>query len=126
MVGVEVSSIVWPTQFIIVSVAHVTCCQFETAGGGIIIEPEAAGDCIVGSPDMSHIRKASNYSKWEKLQVPDLRAQAKEHQIIAKGVSFYKMDGNKMQNLLCVRPHRTWVRQSAARSQGKDSSKMGS
>lgn len=110
----------WSTQFIIVSVAHVTCYHVETAGGGIIIEPEAAGDCIVGSPDMSHIRKASNYSKWERLQVPDLRAQAKEHQIIAKGVSFYKMDGNKLQNLLCVRPHRARDQQSAARSQGKE------
>lgn len=52
---------------------------------------------------MSTIRRTSNYKKWELLRITDLRNQAQKYQIDVGGVSFYKIDGNKLDSLLCVR-----------------------
>ncbi|KAL4201477.1 hypothetical protein AMTRI_Chr02g258820 [Amborella trichopoda] len=56
-----------------------------------------------GSPDMSQTRKKSNYSKWEVLPFERLRKESQEHYIEMGGVSLYKMDGNKLDDLVCVR-----------------------
>ncbi|XP_010249221.1 PREDICTED: sialyltransferase-like protein 1 [Nelumbo nucifera] len=58
---------------------------------------------VSGSPDMSERRKNSNYSKWELLPFESLRREAQEHYIQMGGVSLYKMDGNKLDDLVCVR-----------------------
>ncbi|XP_043707318.1 sialyltransferase-like protein 1 [Telopea speciosissima] len=58
---------------------------------------------ISGSPDMSDIRKNSKYSKWEVLPFESLRKEAQEHFIQMGGVSLYKMDGNKLDDLVCVK-----------------------
>ena len=58
---------------------------------------------ISGSPDMGEIRKNSNYSKWEVLPYESLRKETQEHYIQMEGVSLYKMDGNKLDDLVCVR-----------------------
>lgn len=58
---------------------------------------------ISGSPDMSETRKQSRYSKWEVKPFEDLRKEAREHYIQMNGVSLYKMDGNKLDDLVCVR-----------------------
>lgn len=34
---------------------------------------------ISGSPDMSHVRKNSNYSKWEVMSFENLRMEARDH-----------------------------------------------
>ncbi|KAG0570249.1 hypothetical protein KC19_6G147700 [Ceratodon purpureus] len=59
---------------------------------------------ISGAPNMTSIRRNSNYSRWEQLRVTDLRSQAQQHHAQVCGVSFYKIDGNKLDSLLCVRP----------------------
>ncbi|CAA2978224.1 sialyltransferase 1 [Olea europaea subsp. europaea] len=56
-----------------------------------------------GSPDMSDVRRNSNYSKWEVMPFEKLRKAAREHFIQMEGVSMYKMDGNKLDDLVCVR-----------------------
>eukprot|EP01018_Ginkgo_biloba_P015691 Gb_14233 [translate_table: standard] len=58
---------------------------------------------ISGSPDMSPVRKSSDYSKWELLKLSDLRNEAREHYKTMKGVSLYKLDGNKLDDLVCVK-----------------------
>lgn len=58
---------------------------------------------ISGSADMSDIRKKSNYKKWEVMPFRSLRKEARDHYIQMKGVSQYKMDGNKLDDLVCVR-----------------------
>lgn len=58
---------------------------------------------ISGSPDMGEIRKNSNYSKWDILPFESLRKEAQEHYFQMEGVSLYKMDGNKLDDLVCVR-----------------------
>lgn len=58
---------------------------------------------FTGASDMSTIRRTSNYKKWELLRITDLRNQAQKYQIDVGGVSFYKIDGNKLDSLLCVR-----------------------
>ncbi|KAF5187062.1 Sialyltransferase like protein, partial [Thalictrum thalictroides] len=58
---------------------------------------------VSGSPDMSDTRKNSNYSKWEVLPFKSLRKEAQEHFSQMGGVSLYKMDGNKLDDLVCVR-----------------------
>lgn len=58
---------------------------------------------ISGSPDMSTVRKSSNYSKWEVMPFESLRKEAKDHYMQMQGVSLYKMDGNKLDDLVCVR-----------------------
>lgn len=58
---------------------------------------------ISGSSDMSTIRKYSNYSKWEVLPFESLRREAQDHYVQMEGVSLYKMDGNRLDDLVCVR-----------------------
>ncbi|RLM70100.1 hypothetical protein C2845_PM17G11670 [Panicum miliaceum] len=56
---------------------------------------------VSGTSDMSEVRKNSNYSKWELLPLEKLRREAQW------GVSLYKMDGNKLDDLVCVRHQRS-------------------
>ncbi|XP_075520233.1 sialyltransferase-like protein 1 [Primulina tabacum] len=56
-----------------------------------------------GSADMSDTRRNSNYSKWETMQFTDLRNAAQDQLIQMGNVSLYKMDGNKLDDLVCVR-----------------------
>lgn len=58
---------------------------------------------VSGSSDMSIIRKNSNYSKWETMPFESLRKEAQDHYFQMEGVSLYKMDGNKLDDLVCVR-----------------------
>lgn len=58
---------------------------------------------ISGSPDMSDVRKHSNYSKWEVMPFERLRKEAREHYVQMGGVSMYKMDGNRLDDLVCVK-----------------------
>ncbi|THU62099.1 hypothetical protein C4D60_Mb01t01590 [Musa balbisiana] len=55
---------------------------------------------VSGSPD---IRNKSNYSKWELLPHESLRKEAQKHYAQMGRVSLYKMDGNKLDDLVCVR-----------------------
>lgn len=64
--------------------------------------PENSGP-ISGSPDMSDLRRNSNYSKWEAMPFESLRREARDHYFQMEGVSMYKMDGNKLDDLVCVR-----------------------
>ncbi|KAF4385669.1 hypothetical protein F8388_010225 [Cannabis sativa] len=66
------------------------------------VSPESDGP-VSGSPDMSSVRKSSNYSKWEVMPFESLREAAQEHYHQMEGVSLYKMDGNKLDDLVCVR-----------------------
>uniref|UniRef100_A0A2N9J554 Sialyltransferase-like protein n=1 Tax=Fagus sylvatica TaxID=28930 RepID=A0A2N9J554_FAGSY len=66
------------------------------------VDPDSNGP-ISGSPDMSDVRKYSNYSKWEVLPFKSLSKEAQDHYIQMQGVSLYKMDGNKLDDLVCVR-----------------------
>lgn len=56
-----------------------------------------------GSPDMSGVRKTSNYSKWEVMPFESLRKEARDHYNQMGRSSLYKMDGNKLEDLVCVR-----------------------
>ncbi|XP_020693102.1 sialyltransferase-like protein 5 [Dendrobium catenatum] len=58
---------------------------------------------VSGSPHMSYTRKNSNYSKWELLPFENLRREAQEHYLQMGSVSLYKMDGNKLDDLVCVK-----------------------
>ncbi|KAL8108948.1 sialyltransferase-like protein 1 [Apium graveolens] len=58
---------------------------------------------ISGSSDMSVLRKNSNYSKWEVMPFNSLRREAQDHYVQMEGVSLYKMDGNKLDDLVCVK-----------------------
>ncbi|XP_057824783.1 sialyltransferase-like protein 5 isoform X2 [Cryptomeria japonica] len=58
---------------------------------------------ISGSPNMSLVRRSSNYSKWELLNFRDLRDEARAHYRTMKGVTIYKLDGNKLNDLVCVK-----------------------
>ncbi|XP_030450424.2 sialyltransferase-like protein 1 isoform X1 [Syzygium oleosum] len=58
---------------------------------------------ISGSPDMSNVRRNSDYSKWEVMPFKNLRKEARDHYFQMEGVSLYKMDGNKLDDLVCVR-----------------------
>jgi len=58
---------------------------------------------ISGSPDMSTVRKSSNYSKWEVMPFESLRKEAQDHYRQMQSVTLYKMDGNKLDDLVCVR-----------------------
>lgn len=58
---------------------------------------------ISGSSDMSDIRKNSKYSKWEIMPFESLRKEAQDHYFQMQGVSLYKMDGNKLDDLVCVK-----------------------
>lgn len=56
-----------------------------------------------GSEDMTDIRKSSNYNRWEVMPFESLRGEARNHYIQMEGVSLYKMDGNKLDDLVCVK-----------------------
>ncbi|THU59270.1 hypothetical protein C4D60_Mb07t00360 [Musa balbisiana] len=58
---------------------------------------------VSGSLDMSDTRKNSNYNKWELVPLERLRKEAQEHYAQMGGVSLYKMDGNKLDDLVCVK-----------------------
>lgn len=58
---------------------------------------------VSGSTITSSIRKQSNYSKWERMPVESLRKEARDHYVRMDRVSLYKMDGNKLDDLVCVR-----------------------
>lgn len=77
----------------------VSCKVWGTVG------PDSSAP-VSGSPDMSDTRKKSNYSKWEVLPFESLRREAQEHYFQMGGVSMYKMDGNRLDDLVCVR--HTW------------------
>ncbi|KAJ8773022.1 hypothetical protein K2173_028199 [Erythroxylum novogranatense] len=66
------------------------------------VDPDNTGP-ISGSSDMSEVRKYSNYSKWELMPFGSLRKEAQDHYVQMDGVSLYKMDGNKLDDLVCVR-----------------------
>lgn len=59
---------------------------------------------VSGSQDMSHARSSSNYSRWELLDISQLRREARAHYKSSKGVTLYKLDGNKLDDLVCIRP----------------------
>ncbi|XP_078172552.1 MALE GAMETOPHYTE DEFECTIVE 2 [Carex rostrata] len=58
---------------------------------------------VSGSNDMTDTRRNSNYSKWELLPITSLRKEAQEHYAQMDRVSQYKMDGNKLDDLVCVK-----------------------
>ncbi|XP_019457242.1 PREDICTED: sialyltransferase-like protein 1 [Lupinus angustifolius] len=66
------------------------------------VNPEKSGP-ISGTSDMSDVRKFSNYSKWEVMPFKSLRKEAQDHYMQMQEVSLYKMDGNKLDDLVCVR-----------------------
>lgn len=66
------------------------------------VDPDSTGP-ISGSSDMSDARKYSNYSKWEIMPFESLGKEARDHYAQMEGVSMYKMDGNKLDDLVCVR-----------------------
>ncbi|KAL9331153.1 hypothetical protein ACSQ67_000763 [Phaseolus vulgaris] len=66
------------------------------------VDPDNSGP-VSGSPDMSDVRKYSNYNKWEVMPFESLRREAQDHQNQMQGVSLYKMDGNRLDDLVCVR-----------------------
>lgn len=66
------------------------------------VDPNSNGP-VSGSPDMSEVRRFSNYSKWEVMPFESLRKEARDHYVQMEGVSLYKMDGNKLDDLVCVR-----------------------
>lgn len=76
--------------------------QFGSCKVSGTVDPDKIGP-ISGSADMSDVRKSSNYSKWEVLPFESLRKEAQDHYNQMEGVSLYKMDGNKLDDLVCVR-----------------------
>ncbi|KAF3784511.1 Sialyltransferase-like protein 1 [Nymphaea thermarum] len=58
---------------------------------------------VSGAPEMNLTRKNSNYMKWEVMPFEKLRKEAQEHYIEMEGVSLYKMDGNRLDELVCVK-----------------------
>ena len=52
---------------------------------------------------VARFRKHSNYSKWEIMPFESLRKEAQDYYAQMEGVSLYKMDGNKLDDLVCVR-----------------------
>ncbi|XP_078433839.1 MALE GAMETOPHYTE DEFECTIVE 2 [Wolffia australiana] len=66
------------------------------------VDPTVVGP-VSGSPDMSRTRRNSNYSKWETMLLTSLRKEAQAHWAQLEGVSLYKMDGNRLDDLVCVR-----------------------
>ncbi|XP_047323937.1 sialyltransferase-like protein 1 [Impatiens glandulifera] len=66
------------------------------------VGPDDVGP-ISGSPDMTGARKYSNYSKWETMPFESLRKETRDHYNQMEDVSLYKMDGNKLDDLVCVK-----------------------
>lgn len=67
---------------------------------------------LSGSPDMSNVRKSSSYSRWELQDIKDLRKEARDHHEALKGTALYKLDGNKLDDLVCIKPPRTLMEDS--------------
>ncbi|KAL8153211.1 hypothetical protein V2J09_010971 [Rumex salicifolius] len=65
--------------------------------------PQYNNGPVSGSYDMSDLRKSSNYSKWETMPFGSLRKEAQHHYKQMQCSSLYKMDGNKLDDLVCVR-----------------------
>lgn len=96
--------------------AHAAALRLKRSQAGQVADLSQFGSCKVwgnvdpdsngplsGSPDMSDVRKYSNYSKWEVMPFENLRKEAQDQYIQMQGVSLYKMDGNKLDDLVCVR-----------------------
>lgn len=64
---------------------------------------------VSGSADMSDTRRNSNYSKWETMQFTELRKASQDQLILMGNVSLYKMDGNKLDDLVCVKHSQRWI-----------------
>lgn len=64
---------------------------------------------LSGSHAMSHVRKHSNYGKWELLDIKDLRKEARDHHKALRGTTLYKLDGNKLDDLVCIKPSKSTV-----------------
>lgn len=62
---------------------------------------------LSGSHAMSHVRKHSNYSRWELLDVMNMRKQARDHHKALRGTTMYKLDGNKLHDLVCIKPSKS-------------------
>lgn len=58
---------------------------------------------VSGTPGMSDLRKNSNYRKWEVMPLEKLSKGAQDHYDQMEGVSLYKMDGNRLDDLVCVK-----------------------
>lgn len=93
--------------------AHAAALHFKRGPGGQLgqfgsckvwgsVDPDNSGP-ISGSSDMSDVRKHSNYSKWETMPFKSIRKEAQDHFKQMEGVSMYKIDGNKLDDLVCVR-----------------------
>ncbi|XWS64374.1 hypothetical protein CRYUN_Cryun06bG0180700 [Craigia yunnanensis] len=93
--------------------AHAAALHIKRGAAGLLgqfgsckvwgnMDPDKNGP-ISRSPDMSGVRKHSNYSKWEIMPLESLRKEAQDHYAQMEGVSLYKMDGNKLDDLVCVR-----------------------
>ncbi|VAH26996.1 unnamed protein product [Triticum turgidum subsp. durum] len=99
--------------------AHAAAFRLKRRETGQADEPGPFSNCKVwgtvdpdygpvsGTSDMSETRRNSNYSKWELLPLESLRSEAQEHHAQMGGVSLYKMDGNKLDDLVCVRHNRS-------------------
>ncbi|KAM7509319.1 hypothetical protein LguiA_019772 [Lonicera macranthoides] len=96
--------------------AHAAALRLKRSQGGQVNGLGQFGNCkvwsnvgpsdsgpISGSADMAGVRKNSNYSKWEIMPLKSLRSEAMDHYVEMEGVSLYKMDGNKLDDLVCVR-----------------------
>lgn len=99
-----------------ISKAHAAALQLRRSEAGSVGDLGQFGSCKVwgtvdpdktgpvsGSPDMSEVRKHSNYNKWEVMPFESLRKEARDHYKQMQGVSMYKMDGNKLEDLVCLR-----------------------
>uniref|UniRef100_A0A453ATI0 Sialyltransferase-like protein 1 n=1 Tax=Aegilops tauschii subsp. strangulata TaxID=200361 RepID=A0A453ATI0_AEGTS len=99
--------------------AHAAAFRLKRRETGQADEPGPFSNCKVwgtvdpdygpvsGTSDMSETRRNSNYSRWELLPLESLRSEAQEHHAQMGGVSLYKMDGNKLDDLVCVRHNRS-------------------
>lgn len=100
----------------IVRRAHAAALLLKRSQAGQAADLDPFGNCKVwgsvgpdggapvsGSSDMSETRKNSNYSQWETMPLESLRREAQEHFIQMGGAALYKMDGNKLDDLVCVR-----------------------
>lgn len=95
--------------------AHAAALRLKRTQSSQTDDPSQFGSCKVwgnanphagptsGSSDMSDARKNSNYNKWEVMPCESLREEARDHYNHMEGVSLYKMDGNKLDDLVCVR-----------------------
>jgi len=91
-----------PSQDMI-SRAHAAALRLKRSQAGQAGDLSQFGSCKVWGNDMSDVRKYSNYSKWEVMPFESLRKEAQDQYIQMQGVSLYKMDGNKLDDLVCVR-----------------------